>query len=92
MSDDIFTLRVEFKDPDGCGEFAYWADTAKREALEAELDPSDEDGLDDVNNQLADDPESVSKRFFSYGEYGTVELKLKRDGTGICRLVPRSER
>lgn len=32
MSDDVFDMVIEFKDPDGCQQFAYWADEDAREA------------------------------------------------------------
>lgn len=97
--EETFEFTVPFKDPDGCGEFAYWADKERREVAIAEaitaegLDGDDEDTLEvveqEVIDRLYDDPESTNKRFFEHGEYGTVELKLKRDGTGWCKLVPR---
>lgn len=75
---------IGFKEPDACGYFAHWADEEKRAALEA-------GGLDEdaAADRLYDDPESTNKKFFQYGEYGNVELTLKRDGTGTCRLIPQ---
>ena len=90
MSADIYTFVIPFKDPDGCGEFAYWADEDKRLDLETALE-ADGENIEKAVEILYDDPKATSKRFFEHGEYGTVELKLNRDGTGTCRLVPRGE-
>ncbi len=90
MSDDTYTFVISFKDPDGCGEFAYWADEDKRRDLETALEADGED-IEKATEILHDDSQAASKKFFEHGEYGVVELKLKRDGTGTCRLVPQNE-
>jgi hypothetical protein len=86
VSNDVFTLVVSFKDPDGCGEFIHWASRAEVERLK--LDGMEHDKACDT---AYTNPQGVNKKFFTYGEYGVVELKLGRDGTGTCRLVPRNE-
>ena len=95
MSDDVFDMVIEFKDPDGCQQFAYWADEDAREAAIARA--MEEQGLpredveDQVLNAFYDSPERASKRFFKWGEYGSLEVFLKKDGTGTCRLIPNDE-
>lgn len=84
--EETFKWVIGFKEPDTCGEFAYWADEDKRVALEVALEADGED-IEKAVDILYEDPEATSKRFFEHGEYGSVELKLKRDGTGTCRLV-----
>ena len=78
-----FKWSIAFKDPDSCGEFSHFADTAKHEALKAT-------GMDDdeIAEKLYEDPTATSKRFFQWGEYGVVELELGPDGTGTARLIP----
>lgn len=77
-------LVIEFKDPDGCAQFFYWATAADRQAL---ID----DGMDE--DEAADRiyEEHPLGRFFRYGEYGCVKLRLNRNGKGTCELLPMDE-
>jgi hypothetical protein len=83
----LFTWSIPFKDSDGCGEFARFADKPKRESLKQMKLWDDEITPD----QMYDDPTCANQKFFRYGEFGTLEVKLNKYGIGTARLIPQEE-
>lgn len=83
----LFEWTIPFKDPDGCGEFAYFADEPKREALKQMKLWDDEETPD----QMYDDPACANAKFFRHGEFAMLEIKINRYGVGTARLIPQGE-